>query len=85
MPYINKGSRRAIEPELQNLSNLSDKFTPGILNYIISSLVKSYLGTNPNYDRFNTAVGVLESAKLELYRHRIGPYEDTKIMENGEL
>jgi hypothetical protein len=30
-------------------------------------------------------MGVLESAKLELYRRKIAPYEDDKIAENGDV
>ncbi len=33
---------------------------------------------------FNALIGVLESAKLELYRRMIAPYEDVKMKENGD-
>jgi hypothetical protein len=38
-----------------------------------------------NYQHFNDVLGALEGAKLELYRRRIAPYEDTKIVENGDV
>ena len=38
-----------------------------------------------NYADINSAIGVLECAKLELYRRQAAPYEDKKIEENGEV
>tara|TARA_B110001454_G_C12559953_1_gene367232 strand:+ start:229 stop:549 length:321 start_codon:yes stop_codon:yes gene_type:complete len=58
---------------------------PGTLNYMITRLVHWWLGDNPNYERYNAAIGVLECAKLELYRRKISPYEDEKIKENGDV
>ena len=58
---------------------------PGTLNYIITRLVVWYLGENPNYERYNAAIGVLECAKQELYRRKIAPYEDEKCEENGDV
>ena len=57
----------------------------GPLNYLITRLVLRWLGDHPNYERYNAAVGVLESAKLELYRRAVAPYEDAKIKENGDV
>ena len=59
--------------------------SPGTLNYIITRLVHWWLGDNPNYERYNAAIGVLECAKLELYRRKVSPYEDEKINENGDV
>jgi hypothetical protein len=59
--------------------------SPGTLNYIITRLVHWYLGDKPNYERYNAAIGVLECAKLELYRRKVSPYEDEKIKENGDV
>ena len=58
---------------------------PGTLNYIITRLVVWYLGENPNYEKYNSAIGVLECAKQELYRRQIAPYEDEKCEENGDV
>jgi hypothetical protein len=33
----------------------------------------------------NEAIGVLECAKLELYRRVAAPYEDEKIAESGDV
>ena len=60
-------------------------YNPGTLNYIITRLVHWWLGDNPNYEKYNAAIGVLECAKLELYRRKVSPYEDEKINENGDV
>lgn len=78
MPYIEE-ERREFFPRYNLVC------CPGDLNYAITQQIKSFLGTKPNYDKFNAAVGVLESAKLELYRRMIAPYEDKKKEENGDV
>jgi hypothetical protein len=37
------------------------------------------------YAHLNEAIGVLECAKLELYRRIAAPYEDRKMGETGEV
>ncbi len=78
MPYIKPQFRQAVRqtgPE-----------TPGELNYLITLLVQAYIEQRgESYQAYNDAVGALESAKLELYRRKIAPYEDRKIQENGDV
>ena len=83
MPYIKKERR----DDFLDCIVLSDKIeSPGELNYVITSVVKSYLDRKGiKYDTINEVVGVLECAKLELYRRISSPYEDTKIKENGDV
>lgn len=57
----------------------------GELNYLITRLVVDYLGEEPNYRKINEVIGVLECAKLELYRRVAAPYEDKKCDENGDV
>jgi hypothetical protein len=76
MPYI-KFSQRA--------HSLVNPENAGELNFAITSLIKTYLGETPNYQRFNDVLGALEGAKLELYRRKVGPYEDIKIAENKDV
>lgn len=93
MPYITKGQRLNIDDSLHDLVsdidslNMTDKRDyDGVLNYVISKLLIDVLELwEPKYTKFNTAVGVLECAKQELYRRFIGPYEDIKIEENGDI
>ena len=34
---------------------------------------------------YNRSMGVLECIKSEWYRRQVGPYEDKKIRENGDV
>ena len=43
------------------------------------------LGPSPRYRDFNAAIGVLECAKLELYRRAAATYEDAKLAEHGDV
>ena len=59
--------------------------TAGELNYAITRMVDTYLNGALSYDRINSVIGVLECAKLELYRRVAAPYENGKIHENGDV
>src|SRR4051794_23099363 len=61
---------------------------PGDLNYAITRIIDAYLARRGmNYANLNEAIGVLECAKLELYRRIVAGYEDRKIAdaENGDV
>jgi hypothetical protein len=79
MPYIAQ-SRRIVLDAKPNLSE-----TPGELNYVITKLVIDWLGDKPRYTTFNTAIGVLDCVKLELYRRTVAHYEDHKMADNGDV
>lgn len=86
MPYIKQEKRKdfdkAINLLIQELEKDKDN-VEGNLNYIFTKLI---LGTKPsNYKQFNRVIGALECCKLEMYRKKIGPYEDVKIKENGDV
>jgi hypothetical protein len=96
MPYIKQSGRsnyyRSLIDLLEKLKDNSIETgdlrnLDGDLNYIISQLllISLNLTDDPKYTRFNTAIGVLESCKLELYRRFVAPYEDIKIKENGDI
>lgn len=60
--------------------------TAGELAYKISELIADYSRSSPrNYDLYAEVVGVLETVKLEYYRSRVGPYEEKKKVENGDV
>lgn len=79
MPYITQDHRELIDIG----------FPPGNageLNYSISMLVWNYFQQQGGrYQQINDIVGALEGAKLEFYRRIAAPYEDKKIVENGEV
>ena len=84
MPYIKQDGRGKLEESIKSFD--FSKMSIGDLNYIITRLCQEYLNTTgKNYTQYNSVVGVLECAKLELYRRAIAPYEDKKIKENGDV
>jgi hypothetical protein len=82
MPYIFEDDRDRLDHT--DLFDLAPD-TAGELNYAFTTLALNYLGRNPSYQSFNDVVGALEGAKLELYRRKVAPYEDTKKMQNGDV
>jgi len=84
MPYIDEDARA-------RLATGDAPSTPGELNYAVTMLVDAYLRQSAEdagrvrYAHLNEAIGVLECAKLELYRRVAAPYEDEKIAESGDV
>ena len=87
MPYINKEQRPEIDkltdPLIDHLKSLSIEDQDGSLNYAVTRVLKKVYPVK--YYHLNRALGVLTAITHELYRVIIGPYEDTKIKENGEV
>lgn len=79
MPYINQKRRTA----------MMQGETPKVLgevNYLITCLMDAVLNEHGvSYENINGLIGVLECAKLELYRRIASPYEDIKKIQNGEV
>lgn len=58
----------------------------GELNFYITKLCHIYIKNKGlRYSTLNEVIGVLECAKLELYRQVAAPYEDIKKNENGAV
>jgi len=76
MPYIEQRRRDVVsKPE-----------TSGELNFMITELINLYIMDNgKSYSTLNEVIGVLECAKLELYRRVAAPYEDEKMKQNGDV
>ncbi len=89
MPYIDQKSRIQVDEEIDVLIEKIERDTSrmakrdGILNYVITRLIDKLYRTS--YTELNAAIGMLECAKLELYRRRLAPYEDEKIDQNGDV
>jgi hypothetical protein len=80
MPYVEKTVRSELNAGVYRPTKV------GELNYIITAAVHHWLrSAGVSYNSLNAAIGVLECAKLELYRRIAAPYEDTKIKENGDI
>ena len=85
MPYIKYDDRKRIwetihAPGMPNLK------TAGELNYLITVLLVCYLNKHGlSYQTCNDIVGALDNAKDEFKRRIQNPYEDKKILENGDV
>ena len=78
MPYIKKQER-------EELNKGVGPRTEGELNYLITKIVRAYLGSDYNYAKLNSVIGVLESSKLELYRRMVVPHEEERKNLNGDV
>lgn len=90
MPYIAEDLRKSINPIIEDLINTITKLElnnagsrAGVLNYTITYLIKALYNTK--YSEINEAIGMLECVKQEYYRRIANPYEDLKVIENGDV
>lgn len=87
MPYIKKVDRPQIDnlvtPLIEHLKSLPLEDQDGAVNYAFTKTIKQVYPQK--YFHLNRALGVLSAITQELYRKVIGPYEDTKITENGDV
>ncbi len=87
MPYIKQDQRPAIDavvaPLIEKLKSLPVEEQDGSLNYAVTKILKAVYPVK--YFHLNRALGVLTAIKDEFYRVVVGPYEDTKIKENGAV
>jgi hypothetical protein len=79
MPYIPKSEQNRVDQD--NLIT-----TAGQFNYALNQLISIYIDQNDfSYQTSNDIIGAMECAKLELYRRLVAPYEDKKILQNGDV
>jgi hypothetical protein len=55
----------------------------GDLNYILYAFCKRHV--NPSYNNYKNFCGELRQCATEIERRLLGPYEDEKILENGDV
>ena len=84
MPYISQRNRRSLDPYIEAIPVRGA--VAGELTYIITRILLRWLREGfAGYAERALAVGILETAKLELYRRNLGPYEDQKREEHGDV
>lgn len=87
MPYIKAVDRVRIDDALDGFIHFIED-TPvnvGEANYAITRILIALAGDNPNYEKLNGIVGMVESAKAEFQRRKVNVYEDSKIKSNGDV
>lgn len=87
MPYITPAMRDKVAVLESNSKGTGFWIDdPGMLNYLVTRLVNQYvLNHGLRYRSLAEVTGVLENVKQELYRRVAAPYEDQKIMDNGDV
>lgn len=84
MPYIPKETRRAMASSLGDL-NAQIK-TIGDLTYVVYKLARLFIGKDElNFQAINQVLGMFSSAQLEFWWRTQRPYEEVKIIENGDI
>ena len=83
MPYLIKNDVARLTSELQPVMITSC----GELNFAINYLAMDYLNhlSQIDYTALNAIIGAMESAKAEFQRRIVGPYENKKIRDNGDI
>ena len=87
MPYINKVDRLKYDEGLLKLLEplVKKDFPEGDLNYIITVLMREAWQCSRGYKTINKLKGALGCAWEEFDRRIVGPYEQEKIKENGDV
>ena len=84
MPYIKKADRPKFITSALDIAEKAE--CAGDLNYAITVILHSYLKRKGvKYANVNELIGMMECCKLELYRKVGAPYEDLKVMQNGDV
>jgi hypothetical protein len=77
----------SLDGEICQQQNLSDQQTMmllGKINYCFSRILSGVMG-DVSYSKVAMITGVMENIKQEYYRRIASPYEDKKILENGDI
>jgi len=82
MPYIKQKDRLKMD-EVVNAMVKSNVLVNGDLNYILYKFCKYHI--YPSYNNYKNFCGELRQCAIEIERRILGPYEDRKIEENGDV
>jgi len=82
MPYIKHEDRSRMDSIVNHMWESGVKAN-GDLNYILYAFCKRCV--DPSYNNYKNFCGELRQCATEVERRLLGPYEDTKIEENGDV
>jgi hypothetical protein len=82
MPYVKESKRKALDEIVEKLK-ATDIVVDGDLNYVLFAFCKRHI--KPSYNNYKNYCGELRQCATEIERRLLGPYEDKKIIENGEV
>jgi len=82
MPYIKQEMRPELDAALSHFPQLDEPE----LDYVITKLCLRFIKDRERrFVTMNKVMGILSCAAFELYRRVIGPYEDEKVRDNGDV
>lgn len=94
MPYINKHERKKYDSLINTLARIlnnrvdNDELS-GEMNYVLFRLAKllcdNKSGGKRSYSRMAVISSALSEAQAEFRRQIMTPYEDKKIIKNGDV
>lgn len=85
MPYLKKEDKSKFSKLLAEVKKTTPA-TAGEINFVVTAIIHEYMKYQGlNYQKINDVVGALDGAKVEFQRRIVGPYEDLKIKENGDV
>jgi len=87
MPYIKQENRPTMNKVVDALKEANVQVN-GDLNYIIFKFCKDTIGPvtdEQSYNRYKNFRGELMEIRDEIGRRFLAPYEDQKIIENGDV
>jgi len=82
MPYIKQKRRKELDPIVECMYNECVE-ADGDLNYILFAFFKRHVGKS--YNSIKNYCGELRQCATEIERRILGPYEDKKIITNGDI
>lgn len=87
MPYIDKHLRWDLDDKIDEILDLirEDNRPEGEFNYVITRIAIDIFKRDRSYKTGNAIMGVLDCAAREFYRRHLAPYEDAKMLENGDV
>ena len=82
MPYIEQKKRFALDKIVEEMLDAGLNAPNGNLNYVLFKLAKII---QPSYNNYKNYIGELNECVAEIRRKILGPYEDKKEQENGQV
>lgn len=82
MPYIKKEDRPLMDLIVKDMMD-ADVQANGDLNYILFAFCRRAI--KPSYNNYKNFCGELRQCATEIERRLLGPYENEKIVENGDV
>lgn len=82
MPYIKEENK----PVLDRIIEQFPELTEPDLDYVITRLaIQTLKHMPPKFVSLNKVWGVMTGAAIEFYRRLVGPYENVKAEDNGDV